>query len=389
MELKQQLAFYEGILLQKLWQMQDKEAIVEIMIVLAVGMLCGLYNPHQVAQQLEIAPKQLYEGLKQLSMAQWRAVMESIMMDVARQELRQYQYSSAATRSRWQASLSVDDSLVKRMGKQLSYVWSWYSGQCHKVMKGQDLLAIVLKIGKQIIPLRVVLVSKQGRANTNKPALLIKEMAALKAAFLAAGIDISSLDVSFDSWWLGEDFAQKLSDLGFNKQVICAKSSIQVTIANEQKSLLEHFFEADLVPGWAHTTAAKRLQGTNAKLGNIVVVLFNVARSKAFAIVMTAAPLRTCEALRIWLNHPAVETFWKRLKHWLGHGKMQLQHSDGAWAEICLRLLAYFLALRLFDDQVRTLAQLSHYLRRLMTFSELISEHFHPLFSPTYTISHS
>jgi hypothetical protein len=57
MELKEQLTYYRGILLQKLSRVQEKEEIVEIMLVLAVGMLSGLYNPYQVAQQLEISPK--------------------------------------------------------------------------------------------------------------------------------------------------------------------------------------------------------------------------------------------------------------------------------------------------------------------------------------------
>src|SRR5438046_6957936 len=149
-------------------------------------------------------------------------LLESMMMDVAIERLRQYQQSSPSTQSRRQATLSVDDSLVKRLGKSLSYVWSWYSGQIHQVTKGQDLLGIVLKIGKEIIPLRLVLVSKQGSSNSDKPSVLISEMTSLKAAFLDAGIDITSLGVSFDSWWLGEDIAKKLADIGFHKQVICA-----------------------------------------------------------------------------------------------------------------------------------------------------------------------
>jgi hypothetical protein len=131
------------------------------------------------------------------------------------------------------------------------------------------------------------------------------------------------------------------------------------------------------------------LKGRNPTLGKIVVILFSVPRSKAFAIIIPASPLRTCEALRIWLNHPAVETFWKRLKHWLGHGKMQLQNSSGAWVELCLRVLAYFLALRLFDNEVQTFNQLYHYLRRHATFCDLIREHFQSLFLLTYASNHS
>ncbi len=389
MELQEQLTYYRGILLQKLARVQEKEELVEIMLVLAVGMLAGLYNPHQVAQQLEISPKELYQQLKEISVYHWRKLLDTMMMGVAIERLKEYEKLSAASKSRRQVSISVDDSLVKRLGKSLSYVWSWYSGQIHQVTNGQDLLGIVLKIGKQIIPLKLVLVSKQGSSNTNKPDILLAEMAALKAAFLEAGIDITSLGVSFDSWWLGQEFSEKLTKIGFHKQVICAKSVTKLTIAGEKKSAAEHFFEANLTPGWGHITPATRLKGTNPTLGKVVMILFDVARSKAYAIVVPAHPLRTCEALRIWLNHPAVETFWKRLKHWLGHGKMQLQDRAGAWAELCLRVLAYFLAMRLFNNDVRTLAQLYHWLRRQSTFSELIRKHFHPLFLLTYAITHS
>lgn len=387
MELREQLTFYRGILLQKLSGVQEKEEIIEIMLILAVGMLAGLYNPHQVAQQLEISPQAFYEKLKAMNEKQLRELLESLMMDVALVRLKQYQELSAASRSRLEVSLTVDDSLIKRLGKALAYVWSWYSGQIHQVTTGQDLLGIVLKIGKEIIPLKLVLVSKQGDQDKEKPELLLKELAALKAAFLQAGIDITNLGISFDSWWLSADLSKKLTALGFHKQVICAKSNTQLKIGKEKKSIVEHFFDDELKPGWGHTTPARRLIGTNPTLGKVVVVLFNVARSKAFAILIPDAPLRTCEALRIWHNHPAVETFWKRLKQWLGHGKMQLQKSSGAWAELCLRVLAYFLAMRLFDNQVHTLNQLYHWLRRQQTFHDLIREHFHPSFLETYPFS--
>src|SRR5687768_13751231 len=144
MELQKQLAFYKGILLQKLSRVQGKEEIVEVMLVLAVGMLAGLYNPNQVAIQLNKKPKEYYQYLKELSLYHWRELLDSMMMDVAIERLKQYQESSPSTQSRRQVTISVDDSLIKRLGEYLSYVWSWYSGQIHQVTKGQDLLGIVL-----------------------------------------------------------------------------------------------------------------------------------------------------------------------------------------------------------------------------------------------------
>src|SRR5688572_11299806 len=136
MELQEQLTFYRGILLQKLERVQEKEEIVEIMLILAVGMLAGLYNPHQVAQQLEINPKEFYQQLKEMSVYHWRKLLNMMMMDAAIERLKEYEKLSPASRSRRQASLSVDDSLIKRLGQALSYVWSWYSGQIHQVTKG-------------------------------------------------------------------------------------------------------------------------------------------------------------------------------------------------------------------------------------------------------------
>jgi hypothetical protein len=73
-------------------------------------------------------------------------------LEAAIEELNHYQSASASTRSRRQASLSVDDTLVKRLGRVLSYVWAWYNGQVKDVRRGQDLLARVLKIGGRILP---------------------------------------------------------------------------------------------------------------------------------------------------------------------------------------------------------------------------------------------
>jgi hypothetical protein len=76
-------------------------------------------------------------------------------------------------------------------------------------------------------------------------------------------------------------------------------------------------------------------------------------------VICPVRPLRTCEALRLWVNHSAVETFWKRLKHWLGLGQMQLRKRCGSWAELGLRVLAYFFSGLLGAPQNISLAQLT------------------------------
>ena len=60
---------------------------------------------------------------------------------------------SAATQSRAGMTLSIDNSVMDRLGKFLRCTWSWYSGRYHKVIRGQDLLGIVFTINHMALPL--------------------------------------------------------------------------------------------------------------------------------------------------------------------------------------------------------------------------------------------
>ena len=184
MEFKERLTYYQRILMQQVYQVEEKKELVEVIMVLIVGMLCGLYNPYQVSQELAINPSELYQELKKMSAYSWRELLNRIMEKEAVEKLKKYEKTSSSTQSRAEATISVDDSVVKRLGETLSYIWVWYSGQYKKVTKGQDLLGIVLKINGLIIPLRLVWVSKQGSGATSKPAILLKEMASLKMIHL-------------------------------------------------------------------------------------------------------------------------------------------------------------------------------------------------------------
>src|SRR5688572_15224383 len=87
---------------------------------------------------------------------------------------------SDATRSRAGLSLSIDNSVMDRLGKLLRCTWSWYSGRCKKVVQGQDLLGIVLTLNQVALPVHLLFCSKQGRGNTDKPSQLITMLTQLK-----------------------------------------------------------------------------------------------------------------------------------------------------------------------------------------------------------------
>src|SRR6059036_1147928 len=100
---------------------------------------------------------------------------------------------SATTLSRAGVTLSVYNSVIDRLGKLLRCTWSWYSGRCHDVIRGQDLLGIVLTINHMALPLHLLFCPKQGRYNTNKADLLIFMLSRLKTAFVLEGIDITNI----------------------------------------------------------------------------------------------------------------------------------------------------------------------------------------------------
>src|SRR4030095_11944415 len=58
---------------------------------------------------------------------------------------------------------SIDNSVMDRFGKLIRCAYSWYSGRYHKVIRGQDLLGIVLTIHHLALPLHLLFCPKQGR----------------------------------------------------------------------------------------------------------------------------------------------------------------------------------------------------------------------------------
>jgi hypothetical protein len=84
----------------------------------------------------------------------------------ALEPIRETLAKSASTQSRNRITISVDNTVLKRCGQFLSYVYSWWSGQYNRTLDGQNLLAITIRIGQIVISLSIRTVSKQGQANT-------------------------------------------------------------------------------------------------------------------------------------------------------------------------------------------------------------------------------
>jgi hypothetical protein len=70
------------------------------------------------------------------------------------------------------------------------------------VIRGQDLLGIVLTINHIALPLHLLFCSKQGRYNTTKADLLISMLSRLKTEFHRQGVDITKIPLTMDSWFV-------------------------------------------------------------------------------------------------------------------------------------------------------------------------------------------
>ncbi len=307
------------------------------------------------------------------------------MVSQAAEHLKPVLEKSDSTRSRSGLGLRIDDSVIDRCGKLIRCTWSWYSGRWKRVVKGNDLLGVVLSVGGVALPVHLLFCSKQGRANTNKPDLLIKMLSELKDEFLRVGVDITELPLTMDSWFASDPLKLRLHALGFQRIVVAGKGNYVFEEDGKRRNASKWKKEDRYKEKqWGIDSPSYRMKAVSPTFGKLALLFYRKSTTRNYYLMdFSVKSLRGAEMWRIWKSHFIVECFWKILKSIFKVKSMRLR-GDGLYAGLLIKVLSYLFVLRLKSDKSffeLSPTQIMRKLQREGDFRELADEHFHELIS--------
>ena len=366
---------------------KGKKQGFETLMLMSVAHLFGIYTPKELADYLGISFQSLYGRLKSLNLYSLQKLILGFMVKQAVPQLKEVLHKSASTQSRARISIHGDDSVIERIGKQIRCTYSWYSGRFKQVMNGNDLLGLVLTINGKILPLHLIFVSKQGRANTSKPELLIKMLSELKELFAQEGIDITAFPLTLDSWFASEDLRQKLLLLGFENLVVAGKSPYVFRIQGEKNQAKDWKAKLKLKdPQWGINVPHSRAKAESPTFSKVVLFFFAKSSTRVFYLMdLSCKPGRSAEIWNIWQEHHRIEQFWRLLKSVFRLKTIQLR-DDGLYAGLLIKVIAYLMVGRLLSQKAfknLSVVQILRKIRREYKLDDLINQHFHALNSGT------
>ena len=185
----------------------------------------------------------------------------------------------------------------------------------------------MLTLNRLVFPLHLLFVSKQGRATTAKPSLLISMFKHLIEAFREEGIDITVFPIPLDSWYASDDLKQKLHKLGFKKIIVAGKRNYVLTIAGKKQDASSwkkplKFMENQ----WGIDVPACRMKAESPTFGRIGVFFYQKSTTRNYYLMeFSKTPLRGAELWHIWKQHSLIEWFWKILKSTFKIKEMRFQ----------------------------------------------------------------
>ena len=401
-EMTAELALLEelGACLEKLEQFLaaqwSRKDWVELVLLLALGVLCGAWNPHQVCQLLGLPESGSYAELGTVSPYCWRKLLRDVLYERSLPLLQQRQGKSAATRSRDGWVLAVDDMVIIRIATKLGFVWKWWSGHVKGVHKGQNIIALLLVVGERILPLDIQIVSKQGSEVHTKPEIHQEMLDELERRFGDAGIDFRQCKVTGDSAYLNQwtaDLCEAMRLAG----IFRGKGSYVFEIAGQRQraSQWKKTFASRLEKGWGCEEEVYRVEAFSPTFGPVILVFYRPKKgsSRIEYLVVVGQPLRACEALRAYHRHHWIEEFWQILRSVLQVEATSLWGQAGALAGVGIKVVAFLLLteiqhglkkLRRFSKL--TLHQLVHLCPKFVDMRAFMQEHFHDRIPANYSL---
>lgn len=400
---------------------------LETLLLISMAVFLGADNIYQVMKVLGLPKTATYDRVGDISVHLWRRFLQEHLYSLAIPLLIERLSKSDATRSRDGLILAVDDTVIVRIATELGYVWRWWSGQLRRVAKGQNVIALILVIGDIILPLDIRIVSKQGRGLMTKPEIYEEMLAAARARFAAAGIDISQLRTTGDAAYFSEriaafcrgespteypsatDTAAPSSDPGHDSKD--DDPALLPTITGIFRGKDNYVFEIDgksqkagqwrkdlkdfLSPGWGTDGQPVYRTGAFSKKFGEVTLVFHIPKGKRAVsyLIIVGRPLRSGEALHAYAFHHRIEEFWKLLKDTLEIGAMHLRHREGSHACVGIKVIAY-LVVNMMKQNLRklrrfgniTINKLVRLCPKFVDIRQIFKEHFQSIIPDNYTL---
>jgi hypothetical protein len=366
----------------------DQES-VEILLMLAYGHMFDIFTPNQLIQILGLDKNDVYDAINSWSIHHLRKLFLNAGFAQVKEAVAEALTKSPATLSRMRITLSVDDTVIDRMGNLMSLTYSWFSGRHHDIVKGQNIIAITMKIGTRVIPLCIRPVGKQGRSNTSKPEIFREMIRQLVELFGQEGIDLTDFPITFDSWYGSDNLVKILKEAGFDKQegfdqiLIHAKGNYVFTIDGKKQKLSLHKEEIHLDDSaWGcKGIPVARKEAESPTFGKVILVFFmdcsTSKRPKVKCLMVFGRKLRACEAISIWKQHNSIEQFWRRLKYDLQIHRMRMRSRQGTYAIVAVKLVAYLVMEKISSMTRTTFQQVKNYAKRDIQLRSFFGEHFH------------
>ena len=329
---------------------KNKKAL-ECLLLLSLGLLCKMDTVNELSTHLGEPKDNLYRTLRSLSLKQWHQLFRSCFEQTALEKLKTLQDKSASTWSRALVQLSGDDSVLRRYrGESLSFFGSWYSGQLSRVVKGHDIILVVLNINEEIIPVSIHIQSK--KSPFNRTERMAKMVCSLAENWSAAGIEVKRIPFTADNGYCSSVLVETIATSGIVKFVLGGSKAMVVKddefTADESSIKLEDILTLENLGKikenvWGIDEPMFGEKYYHTDLGSILVAGRKAAGKMRIAIAIGID--RNAEVYRVWKGHFHIEQLFRFLKSTVAWGKYRLRGKKGVMAAVMLPFVALAIAM--------------------------------------------
>ena len=282
----------------------------------------------------------------------WLKRLRRLGLEVLVPLWRHVETKSEATRSRWQWTWALDDSVFHKYGEQLSLVGRWWSGQQHRVLSGIDglLLVVVIGDGKLVVPVDFAIRRPNpigaGTPCRDKLSWARTMIDDRLAAFAHRGLDLPPPILTADSWFSDSKLLDYVRTQHQGTLLVEGKVSYTFTLTDGRHVNGQDLIDSESWPWRDHPWEARvcyaRLRATSPTYGDVTVVIVDEPGQDRFYLLCLETTLTAPQLIRRWRRRNWIEFVFRILKHLLATESCQAHSEDAYYGHLVLRLMASF-----------------------------------------------